>query len=63
MYIENQNMNIYLHSNGSLEIRKVQIIDNDRYQCMATNPAGTITRYLHLNVNSKHIVRKTKDFL
>ncbi|CAF0772843.1 unnamed protein product [Rotaria sordida] len=47
----NQNMNTYLHSNGSLEIRKVDITDTDRYHCIATNPAGTITRYIQLNVN------------
>ncbi|CAF3915835.1 unnamed protein product [Rotaria sp. Silwood2] len=47
----NQNMNIYLHSNGSLEIRKVDVTDSDRYHCIATNQAGTITRYIQLNVN------------
>jgi hemicentin len=47
-------MNTYLHSNGSLEIRKVETTDNDRYRCIATNPAGTITRQIQLNVNSKY---------
>ncbi len=51
-YIDNQDINIHLHLNGSLEIRKVEIIDNDRYHCTATNPAGTINRYIQLNVNS-----------
>jgi hypothetical protein len=48
-------MNTYLHSNGSLEIRKVETTDNDRYHCTATNPAGTISRYIQLNVNSKYL--------
>jgi hypothetical protein len=47
-------MNTYLHSNGSLEIRKIEIIDTDRYHCTATNPAGTINRYIQLHVNSIH---------
>ncbi|CAF2244305.1 unnamed protein product [Rotaria magnacalcarata] len=47
----NKNTNIYLHSNGSLEIRKVDIIDSSRYHCEATNPAGTIIQYVQLNVN------------
>jgi len=51
-YIDNQDTNIHLYSNGSLEILKVEIIDNDRYHCTATNPAGTINRYIQLNVNS-----------
>ncbi|CAF0756370.1 unnamed protein product [Rotaria sp. Silwood1] len=48
---QNQNINTYLHSNGSLEIRKIDVTDSDRYHCIATNPAGTITRYVQLNVN------------
>jgi hypothetical protein len=45
-------MNTYLYPNGSLEIRKVETTDNNRYHCTATNPAGTVSRYLQLNVNS-----------
>ncbi|UJR25150.1 hypothetical protein I4U23_006509 [Adineta vaga] len=47
----NQDINTYLHENGSLEIRKVEPIHNDQYHCKATNPAGTITRHIQLNVN------------
>ena len=49
-------MNTYLHPNGSLEIRKVETTDSDRYHCTATNPAGTISRYVQLNVNSKYFL-------
>ena len=52
-HLDNHDGNIYLHSNGSLEIRKVQSTDNDQYLCTATNPAGTITYSVQLNVNSK----------
>lgn len=56
-YIDDQNINTYLHPNGSLEIRKVEKTDNDRYHCTATNPAGTITRYIQLNVNSNYLLK------
>ena len=45
-------MNTHLHSNGSLEIRKVEATDSDQYVCTATNPAGTVTHTVQLNVNS-----------
>lgn len=57
-------MNTYLHSNGSLEIRKVEMTDNDLYQCIATNSAGTTTQYIRLNVNSmRHILTKRNILL
>jgi hypothetical protein len=50
-------MNTYLYSNGSLEIRKVETTDHDLYQCITTNPAGTISRYVQLNVNGMRYVQ------
>ncbi|CAF0852080.1 unnamed protein product [Adineta ricciae] len=47
----NDDINTYLHENGSLEIRKAELVYNDQYHCTATNPAGTITHHVKLSIN------------
>lgn len=54
-HLDNHETNTYLHLNGSLEIRKLQATDSDQYLCTATNPAGTMTYSVQLNVNGKDI--------
>ena len=52
-FLDDRNSNFFFHSNGSLEIRQLTSTDHDRFQCVATNPAGTIRRSIQINVNGK----------
>ncbi|XP_038063967.1 hemicentin-1-like isoform X2 [Patiria miniata] len=44
---------ITAHSNGTLEILSVQIIDKGVYTCVATNPAGNDTAFITLDVGAR----------
>ena len=50
-HIDNREMDTYLHANGSLEFKKIEPTYTDRYRCVATNPGGTVTRSIQMNVN------------